>query len=125
MYKLTTTGWSEVVTERGKVKHALYVPTEMVGASRKELQSRFDEMAYRVKSFSKKDNPTVSIISCKEMSDQEYEEWKALRDAKWVAKAKDYEETTKRSTLDTGTGYTEHDCVAMHKIHENVLKRRD
>lgn len=125
MYKLITTGWKEVVTEKGKVTHALYVPTEMVGSSCKELQARFDEMAYRVKSFSKKDNPDVSIISCRKMSDQEYEEWKALRDAKWAAKAKDYEETTKRSTLDTGTGYTEHDCVAMHKIHERVLKRRD
>ena len=125
MYKLTTTGWKEVVTNRGQVIHALYIPTEMVGASRKELQARFEEMADRVKSFSKKDNPIVSIISCKEMSDQEYEEWKALRDAKWKAHAKDYEDKTKRSTLDTGVAPTEHDCVSMHKIHENVLKRRD
>ena len=125
MYKLTTTGWQEVVTKRGKVEYVLYVPTEMVGSSCKELEARFDEMLRRVKSFSAKDNPSVSIVSCKEMSEQEYEEWKALRDAKWAAKAKEYEETTKRSTLDTGTVYTEHDCVAMHKIHENVLKRRD
>ena len=125
MYKLTTTGWKEVVTGKGGVTHALYVPTEMVGASYKELQAQFDEMSDRVKSFSKKDNPTVSIISCKEMSEQEYDEWKALRDAKWAAKAKDYEAKTKRSTLDTGAVLTEHDCAAMHKIHENVLKRRD
>lgn len=119
MFKMTTTGYFKVCPN-GK---ALTIPTIMWGNEEKTLVKEFNKLLRMAKEDDRQAD--ARIVSIVEVSADEYEAWKTARDAKWKARREAQEAATHRSTLDTGGKHARvFDCVAMSKVHENVLKRR-
>ena len=118
MFKMTTTGYFKVCPN-GK---SFTIPTIMWGSEEKALVREFNKLLKAAKTDERAAD--ARIISIEEVSVDEYNAWKAARDAKWKARRDAQEAATRRSTLGTGHEKREYDCAAMHKVHENVLKRR-
>ena len=119
MFKMTTTGYFKVCPN-GK---SFTIPTIMWGKDEKALVKEFNRLLRRAKEDDRQAD--ARIVSVVEVSTDEYEAWKAARDAKWKARMEAQEAAARRSTLGTGGKHARvFDCVAMSKVHENVLKRR-